>query len=184
MNPHYAKFLKCVMDHTDILVGDSCQPTYHAMWALEPPKPRAYFHSASGFGTLGYALPASIGAKVGNSSQRVTCLIGDGGLLFTLPELHCAVTENLPLAVLVWDNSGYREIEKATSATGGSYQCQPMQSLAYDHAAKAFHSAYARVDTLQELGKELDEAHNRNIPTLIHVNQQDFIANDTENWYL
>jgi hypothetical protein len=42
----------------------------------------------------------------------VVCLIGDGGLQFTLPELASAVEAQVPLIVLLWNNQGYEEIKK------------------------------------------------------------------------
>ena len=57
----------------------------------EAPQPRSYFNSSTGYGTLGYGLPAAFGAKLGQSHRPAVCLIGDGGLQFTLPELASAV---------------------------------------------------------------------------------------------
>ena len=53
-------------------------------------QPRRWMSAATGFGTLGYALPAAIGAKVGRPEAPVVCIIGDGGLHFTMPELASA----------------------------------------------------------------------------------------------
>ena len=60
-----------------LIVGDSTRPTYYAAWQLERSRPRTYFHSASGFGTLGYALPAAFGAALAGSDP-VIALIGAG----------------------------------------------------------------------------------------------------------
>jgi acetolactate synthase-1/2/3 large subunit len=60
------------------LVGDSAQPAYGAHYCYDPPKRWSFWTSATGFGTLGYALPAAIGAKLASSDRPVTSLIGDG----------------------------------------------------------------------------------------------------------
>ncbi len=76
------------------------------------PGTRRWFNSTTGFGTLGYGLPAAIGARIGNSSKPVICLIGDGGLQFTLPELASAVEAQVGIIVLLWNNQGYEEIKR------------------------------------------------------------------------
>ncbi len=58
-----------------------------------------------GWGTLGYALPASVGAAQGRSPTLVVC--GDGGLAMALGELATLVQERLPVTVLVVDDAGY-----------------------------------------------------------------------------
>ena len=68
--------------------------------------------AATGFGTLGYALPAAIGAKVGRPEAPVVCIIGDGGLHFTMPELASAADAGAPVIVLLWNDRRYGEIEE------------------------------------------------------------------------
>ena len=69
-----------------ILVGD-----IHSQYMLEiytlAPKKGKWFNSATGYGTLGYAPPASIGAKLAKPNKPVICIVGDGGLQFSLAEL-------------------------------------------------------------------------------------------------
>jgi len=94
------------------VVGDSTRPTYYATWQYEPVRPRRYFHSVTGFGTLGYSIPAAFGAAVA-LDEPVLALIGDGGAQFTLTELATAVDQNLPVTLLIWQNRGYEEIENS-----------------------------------------------------------------------
>jgi len=94
------------------VVGDSTRPTYYAAWQYEPLRPRRYFHSVTGFGTLGYAIPAALGASAA-LAEPVLALIGDGGAQFTLTELATAVDNSLPVTVLIWSNRGYEEIENS-----------------------------------------------------------------------
>ena len=95
---------------TAMMVGDSTQLTYAGNLAFEPGNEGAWFNSSSGFGTLGYGLPAAIGAKLGDPSRPSIVLIGDGGIQFTLGELGTAMDEGLPIVVIVWNNNGYGEI--------------------------------------------------------------------------
>ncbi len=93
-----------------MMIGDSTQLTYSGNLAFEPGSEGAWFNSSSGFGTLGYGLPAAIGAKLGDPSRPSVVLIGDGGIQFTLGELGTAMDEALPIVVIVWNNNGYGEI--------------------------------------------------------------------------
>src|SRR5262249_10515635 len=96
-----------------ILVGDSTQPVYAGNLGFAAATPRSWFNSATGFGSLGYALPAAIGAGLAAPDRPVVALVGDGGLQFTLGELGVARDVDAWLAVVVWNNHGYREIRTA-----------------------------------------------------------------------
>ncbi|MEM7045336.1 MAG: 5-guanidino-2-oxopentanoate decarboxylase [Pseudomonadota bacterium] len=94
-----------------IIVGDSTQAVYAGNLYTDAPSPHSWFNSSTGFGTLGYAAPAAIGAALGHPDRPVICLIGDGGLQFTLAELGSAAECGASVTFLVWNNEGYREIE-------------------------------------------------------------------------
>jgi acetolactate synthase-1/2/3 large subunit len=93
-------------------VGDSTQPVYSGNHIVDLDGTRRWFNSTTGFGTLGYGLPAAIGARLGDSTKPVICLIGDGGLQFTLPELASAVEAKVGIIILLWNNQGYEEIKR------------------------------------------------------------------------
>ncbi|WP_020593418.1 5-guanidino-2-oxopentanoate decarboxylase [Kiloniella laminariae] len=94
-----------------VIVGDSTQAVYAGNLCFSPDQTQGWFNSATGFGTLGYALPASIGAKLACPERPVVCLTGDGGLQFTLAELGSAIDANTSVIILVWNNDGYQEIK-------------------------------------------------------------------------
>lgn len=95
-----------------ILVGDSCATTYAANHLVAQPVPRRFFNASTGYGTLGFGLPAAMGASLGQPGLPVVALVGDGGIMFTLSELACAVEEGLPVVILLWHNQGYEEIRR------------------------------------------------------------------------
>lgn len=95
------------------IVGDSTAPVYRGFRRHRAPRPLSWFNSATGFGTLGYALPAAIGAWLGAPDRPVVALVGDGGIQFTLAELAAARDIVADLRVVVWNNRGYREIANA-----------------------------------------------------------------------
>ncbi|MEM7214488.1 MAG: 5-guanidino-2-oxopentanoate decarboxylase [Pseudomonadota bacterium] len=101
-----------------IFVGDSTQAIYAGNLFYDHDRPGGWFNSSTGYGTLGYAIPAAIGASLAASGERIFCLVGDGGAQFSLPELMVATDEALPITFVIWNNSGYGEIETTMIAQG------------------------------------------------------------------
>ncbi|MEM9332048.1 MAG: 5-guanidino-2-oxopentanoate decarboxylase [Pseudomonadota bacterium] len=94
-----------------IFVGDSTQAIYAGNLYYDHDRAGGWFNSSTGYGTLGFGIPAAIGASLAAPDERVICLTGDGGAQFSLPELMVATDENLPVAFIIWNNHGYKEIE-------------------------------------------------------------------------
>ena len=183
-NSEMGVFLDTIRDETDVLVGDSTQPTYYAAWMYEPNDIRQYFHSVSGFGTLGYAIPAAIGAKIGKPESRVTCLIGDGGAQFTLSEIRTASQLQMGLPIVIWNNNGYLEIDKAMEVQSAKPSYESPKPPDFRLIAQAHGACYSRPQDIVELGAAVRVAHVSNRPTLIEVDQSQFFEYElTENWY-
>ena len=80
----------------------------HQMWAMQYlpcERPRSFLTSG-GHGTMGFGLPAAIGARAARPEATVVCVDGDGSFLMTCQELGTAVAERLPVVVVVLDNGG------------------------------------------------------------------------------
>jgi acetolactate synthase I/II/III large subunit len=78
----------------------------HQMWAAQAypvPRPRSFL-SSGGLGTMGFGLPAAIGAALANPGRRVVCITGDGSLLMNVQELATLAELGLDLSVFVFDN--------------------------------------------------------------------------------
>jgi acetolactate synthase-1/2/3 large subunit len=101
-----------------IFVGDSTQLVYAGNTAFAAARPASYFNSATGFGTLGYGLPAAVGAALGAEGRPVIALVGDGGLQFCLAELASAVEAHVPVILVLHDNNGYGEIKTYMQSKG------------------------------------------------------------------
>ncbi|WP_245242966.1 5-guanidino-2-oxopentanoate decarboxylase [Pararhodobacter sp. SW119] len=95
-----------------LIVGDSTQAVYAGNMGFSASLPGGYFNSATGFGTLGYALPAAIGAAL-VEDRPVVALSGDGGLQFTMAEMTSATEAGVRVILLLFDNQGYGEIKSA-----------------------------------------------------------------------
>jgi acetolactate synthase-1/2/3 large subunit len=80
----------------------------HQMWAMQyllTERPRNFITSG-GLGTMGYGIPAAVGAKAARPEATVVCVDGDGCFQMTAQELTTAVTEDLPI-IVVLVNNGY-----------------------------------------------------------------------------
>jgi acetolactate synthase I/II/III large subunit len=103
-----------------LLVGDSTQTVYAGNLWHDHDRPGGWFNSATGFGALGYAPGAAVGAALADPAARVICLLGDGGLMFGPGEVLTAVDEGLDIAFVVFDNAGFGEIALAMRAAGAA----------------------------------------------------------------
>ena len=109
-----------------IMVGDSTQPIYAGNLYYDHDRAGGWFNAATGYGALGYGIPAAVGASVADPKARVICIVGDGGAQFSLPEIMAAVDENLPITFVVWNNHGYREIATSMQNAGlAAIGCDP-----------------------------------------------------------
>ncbi len=94
------------LQNKDIVVTDMGTSFTCTMQAFNSKGSQRLFTS-SGLASMGYGLPASIGACFGSDKNRVICIAGDGGLMFNLQELQTIVHYNLPIKIFLIDNDGY-----------------------------------------------------------------------------
>ncbi|WP_434648784.1 5-guanidino-2-oxopentanoate decarboxylase [Pseudomonas sp. D1-2] len=168
-----------------VFVGDSTQPVYTGNLTFNPERPRRWFNSSTGYGTLGYALPAAIGAWLGgvdNGHGRppVVCLIGDGGLQFTLPELASAVEARTPVIVLLWNNQGYEEIKKYMVNRAIEPVGVDIYTPDFIGVAKALGCGAETIDGVHSLRSALLAASHRQGPTLLEIDQARWMAEVAE----
>jgi len=152
-----------------ILAGDSTMASYYGAVHFVPMDARRRRIYPTGYATLGYALPAAIGAKLAAPERPVIALAGDGGLLFTVAELATAAELGIPLPVVVPNNGGYGEIraqmiDEAIEPIGVDLRVPDLPAL-----GRAFGGAGLRVDDPARLAPALREALERPGPTVIEV---------------
>ncbi|MFK3797693.1 5-guanidino-2-oxopentanoate decarboxylase [Pseudomonas sp. NPDC088444] len=175
-------FLQTVLDVLPdvVIVGDSTQPVYTGNLTLDLDKPRRWFNSSTGYGTLGYALPAAVGAWLGSqdSGERnpVACLIGDGGLQFTLSELASAVEARTPIIVLLWNNQGYEEIKKYMVNRAIEPVGVDIYTPDFIGVAKALGCAAEAVSGVEQLKAALSAASDRQAPSVIEIDQRGWMS--------
>lgn len=93
-----------------IVAGDSSQIDYMGMGTVFASAEPGQFLYMATYATLGYGLPAGIGAKVASPDKPVAVAVGDGALMFSVNELATAIEQGLDLVVICVDNGGYAEI--------------------------------------------------------------------------
>ena len=141
-----------------VMAGDSTQLIYAGNMMFAPGTKAAWFNSATGFGTLGYGLPAAIGAKFAKPGRPVLCLIGDGGLQFTLGELGVIRDHDAPVVVLVWNNSGYGEIRSYMLDNGVKPEGVDPSPPDFDKIAEAYGLGYRQLTPADNLKVMLEPA--------------------------
>ncbi len=169
----YETLHEVLPDH--ILIGDSTQPTYYAAFQYDATAPRSFAASSTGYGTLGYALPAAFGAKLGAPDRPVIAFAGDGGFQFTLNELSTAVQAQIPVTVLLWHNHAYGEIASNFRNAGMEPMACDIQSPDFIALAKAYGCAASRVEDHAALASALRDAQTRSVPSIIELPEDKFI---------
>ncbi len=176
------RFLETVLHELPdaVFVGDSTQPVYTGNLTFNPERARRWFNSSTGYGTLGYALPAAIGAWLGGQLDKgarppVVCLIGDGGLQFTLPELASAVEARTPVIVLLWNNQGYEEIKKYMVNRAIEPVGVDIYTPDFVGVAKALGCAAEAISSVEQLRSALRAATDRQGPTVIEIDQNQWM---------
>jgi acetolactate synthase I/II/III large subunit len=156
-----------------LIVGDSTQPVYSANLFFEAERPRSFFNAATGYGTLGYALPAALGAKLAEPDRPVAVVIGDGGIQFTIGELATAVELGLPLSILLWNNHGYNEIREYMADRGIPQIGVDIYTPDLLAIARGFGCEAVRVQSLPQLQDELRKSQARTGPSVIEIDEAD-----------
>ncbi|NVK15149.1 MAG: 5-guanidino-2-oxopentanoate decarboxylase [Rhodobacteraceae bacterium] len=153
-----------------LMIGDSTQPIYAGNLYYDHDRAGGWFNAATGYGALGYGIPAAIGAAVADPSAHVICIAGDGGAQFSLPEIMAAVDENLPITFVLWNNRGYGEIATSMAAVDVPVVgCDPTPPE-FGPAAASFGIPYTRVPMEpQAIAAALREATQRGTPSILEI---------------
>jgi acetolactate synthase-1/2/3 large subunit len=152
-----------------IVAGDSAMCCYYgALGGLPARGPRSFLYP-TGFGTLGYAVPAALGAKLAAPDRPVLALSGDGGLMFTVAELASAAAVGLPLPVVVFVNDGYGEIRNEMEDAGFAPVGVELPPPDLPAVARALGCAGEAVTDPDGLRAAIAAAFERRTPTVITV---------------
>jgi acetolactate synthase I/II/III large subunit len=145
----------------------------HQMWAAQYygfDKPRRWINSG-GLGTMGFGLPAAIGAKIACPDEAVVCLAGDGSLIMNCQELATCVSQDIPVKVFLMNN-GYMGMVRQWQELfwDGRYSSVEMgPSPDWVKLAEAFGATGLRCEDSADLEQTMTKALEADGPVLLDV---------------
>lgn len=173
-----------VVEAMDALTADDTVVTtgvgQHQMWAMQYwtyRHPRTWV-SSHGLGTMGYGLPAAVGARFAAPDDRtVVCFEGDGSFLMTIQELAVAVREDLDITVVVLNNEAVGLVKQWQDAffegrrMASEYPWVPR----FDILAESFGARGFRLDTYEAVSETLQAALEYDGPSVVdaHIDPEE-----------
>ena len=163
-----AEALRAALPAGTMIYSDMTQFAYAAkeVWEMDRP---GHWHHPTGFGTLGYALPAAIGGALGRPGLPTLCIAGDYGFQYTLQELGTAAELGLNLPIILWDNGKLGEIEDSMTAAQIAPRAVVQRNPDFALLARAYGLDHAEPARLSELEGVIAAALAAPRPTLIRL---------------
>jgi acetolactate synthase-1/2/3 large subunit len=131
-------------------------------------RPRSYL-TPSGSTTMGFALPAAIGAKLAAPERPAIAIMGDGGFMFTAPELATAVQNDINITVVIFNDKGYGWIRFMQDMYFGRRIQETHGNPDFVKFAESFGVQAARVDSPEGLSAALSSALRADSSVVIEV---------------
>jgi 5-guanidino-2-oxopentanoate decarboxylase len=160
--------VRAALPEETIVATDMTQIAYAGNEIFPVDVPGRWLHPA-GFGTLGFALPAAIGARAGCPDTPVAALIGDYGFQYTMAELGTAAELGQPLVVLMWNNESLGQIRDGMIMKG----IQPNSVNARNPDFQLLFRAYAchaeNPASVDDIGPAIAKALAGDRPSLIEM---------------
>jgi acetolactate synthase-1/2/3 large subunit len=151
------------------------------MWAAQHfwyNKPNSFI-SSGGLGTMGFELPAAIGAKIGCPEETVWCIAGDGGFQMTIQELATAVQEKAAVKIAIINNGFLGMVRQWQELFyERRYVATPLSGPDFVKIAEAYGFPGLRVKDKSEVVPAIEQAMECDGPFLI-----DFVVEPEENVY-
>ena len=174
INPYvFVQALFEELDEGDVVVtgdGTACVVTFQAAHL----KPGQRLFTNSGCASMGYDLPAAIGAIRAMGGQRVICLAGDGSIMLNLQELQTIAGQHMPVKLFVLNNNGYSSIRQTQQNyfPDNVVGCGPESGLTFPdflRIGEAFGIPSTRCSSHNELSRSIGRALADEGPQLLEV---------------
>ncbi len=162
------RLLRAGLADDAVVVCDQTGINYWMEWHFPVLAPRTFLYPV-GSATLGYAVPAAIGAKVALPERQVVAVVGDGGFLFSVSELATAVKYGLGVVFLVVNDQRYGAIKYLQERMFGRWGEADLANPDFPALARAFGAAGERVGGLDDLPRALGQALSRPGPTVLEL---------------
>ena len=165
---HLCRRITDELGDDDIVVADASVASGWAGAAIRLRGARQRLLTPRGSGSIGYALPAALGAKYARPGARVFAIGGDGGLAMAMHELETAVRARLPITYFLLNNQRLGLIDRhAVELHGGSPVSGEFGPVDWQRIAPAFGWRSVLVRSADELDARWDEATAPDEPTLV-----------------
>lgn len=155
--------------HEAILVTDVGQNQMMAARYFKYTKDRSIITSG-GFGTMGFGLPAAIGATFGRPDRTVCSIMGDGGLQMCIQELGTIMEQNAPVKIICLNNNYLGNVRQWQAMFfNGRYSFTPMKNPDYMKIASAYSIPSKRVFNRAELKEAIGDMLSTDGPYLLEA---------------
>ena len=165
----YLEAIRAALPENGIFVDELTQIGYASRLALPVYRPRTFL--SSGYqGTLGWGLPAALGAKCARPEVPVLSVSGDGGFLFNVQELATAVRHRIAVVAVVFNDGQYGNVRMFQQQNfGGRIIASDLANPDFVKLAESFGVLGIRANSPSELRAALEKAFRPEKPVLIEV---------------
>jgi acetolactate synthase-1/2/3 large subunit len=161
--------LRAALPDDAIVVCDQTGINYWMEWRFPILMPRTFLYPV-GSATLGYGVPAAIGAKIARPDRPVICVVGDGGFMYSVNELATAVKYRLPVVFLVMNDDRYGAIKWLQETLfDGRWGEADLANPDFPALARAFGARGERVSGVEALGAAIKSALGAGGPTVLEL---------------
>lgn len=170
---YFVDVLSDVLTREDVIVTDmgiAFQGTHQAFRVKRGQK----FFTNSGFASMGWGLPAAVGACIAHGKRRVICIAGEGGLQMTIQELATVMHHRLPIKLFVYNNGGYLTIKQSqqVGCEGRLMGCNQESGLSFPDLVKlaaAYDIPAIRLESQERLRADVERVVGNDGPMLCEL---------------
>lgn len=156
-------------NHQAILVTDVGQHQMAATRYFKYTKSRSVITSG-GMGTMGFGVPAAVGAKIAMPEKDVIVFVGDGGMQMNMQEMCTAVQENANIRIVLLSNDYLGMVRQWQELFYDKrYSATPILNPDYAHIAAAYNFGFRKVERHEDLQDAIQEMKNHNGPFLLQA---------------
>ncbi|WP_185861344.1 biosynthetic-type acetolactate synthase large subunit [Blattabacterium cuenoti] len=126
--------------------------------------------TSGGLGTMGFALPASIGAQLGSKNRQVICVVGDGGIQMTIQEMGTILQNSIPVKIILLNNNFLGMVRQWQQLFFNKrYSCTELVNPDFIKLANAYDIKAKKVKEREELGESIKKALNHETAFLLEI---------------
>ncbi len=167
--------LRQLLDRHDVVVVGSGNTQGVVKQTFPVYEPRTHITSGS-YSTMGWAVPAAIGAKIAQPDRKVVCILGDGDFMMSMQEMAVAAMHNIAVVFLVQNNAGYMSIRGGQRKVMGRHVASEFNGLGgkpysprFSEVAKSFGLESWLVTSPDQIKSALDAALKCGGPALVEI---------------